>query len=293
MRNFLKTKLQYGIQPYIQSAIENQTHFCFSYYHLPKPKSDLLNKPEMDFIYAAPTGKTQMRPIDLAQPHALTVERLQKISSGQQISVASNVERVIGGASLVPGQISYDMNTLKVKDSNQHSLDNRFKLINQTKELNQLSKTIDNEDEKMDIDMPNDQDNINFGNLSEAQIMDAVSKQDLLVFNRFDLDERNIIFKSGEADKAFFALLASEMLEIADKYKRDVEEVHKIFFEVSCQKDKLIKILEGQSRALNYKWTPLEDIALVNNPENSEQHRYLVANKGDQEVLKRKQFLQI
>lgn len=81
------------------------------------------------------------------------------------------------------------------------------------------------------------------------------------------------------------------MLEIASKYKRDVEEVHKIFFEVSCQKDKLIKILEGQPRAPKYRWTPLEDIALTNNSEGSEHYKYLLSNKGEQEVLRRKQFL--
>jgi hypothetical protein len=79
------------------------------------------------------------------------------------------------------------------------------------------------------------------------------------------------------------------MLEIADKYKRDVEEVHKIFFEVSCQKDKLIKVLEGQQNANNYRWTPLEDISLTNNRNEP----YLIRSKGLQQVLKRKSFLEI
>lgn len=45
--------------------------------------------------------------------------------------------------------------------------------------------------------------------------------------------------------EAYFALLAQDLLDLADKYKRDIDEVHKIFFEVSCQRDKLIKVLEG------------------------------------------------
>jgi len=49
------------------------------------------------------------------------------------------------------------------------------------------------------------------------------------------------------------------MLSLAEKYKRDIEEVHKIFFELSCDRDKLIKYLEGQKVE---RWLLLEDLAL-------------------------------
>ena len=48
-----------------------------------------------------------------------------------------------------------------------------------------------------------------------------------------------------EGEVAFFALLASDMLDLAEKYKRDVDDVHRLFFEVSCDREKLIKLLEG------------------------------------------------
>lgn len=36
------------------------------------------------------------------------------------------------------------------------------------------------------------------------------------------------------------------MIELSEKYKRNVDEVHELFFKVSCDRDKLIKVLEGQ-----------------------------------------------
>ena len=48
-----------------------------------------------------------------------------------------------------------------------------------------------------------------------------------------------------EGEVAFFALLAADMLELAEKYKRDVDQVHKLFFEVSCDREKLVRLLEG------------------------------------------------
>ncbi len=49
-----------------------------------------------------------------------------------------------------------------------------------------------------------------------------------------------------EGESAFFALLAADMLDLAEKYKRDVDDVHKMFFEVCCDREKLVKLLEGQ-----------------------------------------------
>jgi seryl-tRNA synthetase len=241
MRNFLKTKLNYGIEPYIKSAIENQTNFSFSLHNLPKrPDGEPLNRQELEFVDRAPTGKTQMRPTDYANPNALTAEKLQKINANQ-VNINSHVERVINGNPVPSGTVTYDLNGMRTNNSNQHSLDNRFKLLEQTKKLKKINEGLENGND--DIDMEFEQENINLKNLNSDQVQEAMKKQDLMVFSRWNNEERQITH--DETDKGYFALLASEMLEIADKYKRDVEEVHKIFFEVSCQKDKLIKILEG------------------------------------------------
>jgi hypothetical protein len=51
------------------------------------------------------------------------------------------------------------------------------------------------------------------------------------------------------AEEALFLLIAQDMLEIAEKYKKDVGAVHKIFYEVSCDRDALIEVLEEKNPA--------------------------------------------
>lgn len=53
------------------------------------------------------------------------------------------------------------------------------------------------------------------------------------------------------------------MLELADKYKRDVDDLHRMFFEVNCERDRLVKILEGQKVE---KWQVMEDLAIKDDP---------------------------
>ena len=62
-----------------------------------------------------------------------------------------------------------------------------------------------------------------------------------------------------DGEVAFFALLASDMLDLAEKYKRDVDDVHRLFFEVSCDRDKLVKLLECKNVQ---KWEQIEDLAV-------------------------------
>ena len=79
------------------------------------------------------------------------------------------------------------------------------------------------------------------------------------------------------------------MMQLAAKYKRDVDEIHKLFFEVSCDREKLVKILEGKNVD---RWSLLEDLALEGDP-NTEGFRYVKNLKGEQEVERRRQFLEI
>jgi len=56
-------------------------------------------------------------------------------------------------------------------------------------------------------------------------------------------EKREVKVTTGQ--EAYFALLSTELLDLAKKYKRNIEDVHKIFFEVSCNRELLIKCLEG------------------------------------------------
>lgn len=94
----------------------------------------------------------------------------------------------------------------------------------------------------MEEESEKENENLNI-QVHQDTLMEAVEKEGIIVYKKFDEDQRNVALTNGEA--AYFALLASDMLELADKYKRDIDEIHKIFFEVSCDREKLIKILEG------------------------------------------------
>ena len=50
------------------------------------------------------------------------------------------------------------------------------------------------------------------------------------------------------------------MFRIANEYNKDIVEVHKVFYQVNCRKDKLEQALDGKYKA----WTKLEDLALRN-----------------------------
>jgi hypothetical protein len=83
--------------------------------------------------------------------------------------------------------------------------------------------------------------------LNEEMLMEEVEREGLVIIKK-DGDEEDHsrqVVKVANGFEAYFALLAQDMMGLADKYKRDVEEVHKIFFELSCDREKLIKFLEG------------------------------------------------
>ena len=79
------------------------------------------------------------------------------------------------------------------------------------------------------------------------------------------------------------------MLHLAEKYKRSVEDVHLIFFQVSCDRDQLVKVLEGQKAQ---QWTILEDLALKDHP-SSTQYEHVLATRGSNQLAQRVRFLEL
>ena len=84
-------------------------------------------------------------------------------------------------------------------------------------------------------------------------------------------------------------LLAQDILSLAEKFSKDVDEVHKVFYEVSCNRDALIKVLENKS--VKCRWSQLEDLALKDLA--SEAFKHVQSTKGTEEVERRRKFLQI
>lgn len=118
-------------------------------------------------------------------------------------------------------------------------------------------------------------------------LLETVQNEGLIVYKRDDEEKRQIAVTDGEV--AFFALLASDMLDLAEKYKRDVDDVHRLFFEVSCDREKLVKLLEGKQNV--QKWEQIEDLA-VKDGQDSMAYKYVMQKRGENEVTNRRRFLE-
>ena len=89
---------------------------------------------------------------------------------------------------------------------------------------------------------------------------------------------------------AFFSLMAIKMMNLSQKYSRKLEDLHDMFYTVSCDWDRLEKVLQESNEQL--QWTVLEDLA-VRDERDSEAYRHVVESKGEAEVEKRRFFLEI
>ena len=78
------------------------------------------------------------------------------------------------------------------------------------------------------------------------------------------------------------------MLTISQRFGRSMDEVHRIFYEVSCRRELLIKVLEGKKDIK--PWSTLEDLAL-RNPEHSPSFQLVLKERGRDEVDLRRAFL--
>ena len=72
---------------------------------------------------------------------------------------------------------------------------------------------IDDDQQPKHLDLP-----------SKEELMEAVQKEGIVVYKRNDEEKREVHLSSGE--DAFFALLATDMLDLAEKYRRNVDDVH-------------------------------------------------------------------
>ncbi len=93
----------------------------------------------------------------------------------------------------------------------------------------------------------------------------------------------------NEGNTALFALLSNELNKLSIKYKKDIEELMNSFFNVNCNREKMIKFLEGCKDVK--LWTPLEDIAIIK--KDSEEYKVVEEDRGEDEVEERRKFLEI
>lgn len=76
---------------------------------------------------------------------------------------------------------------------------------------------------------------------------------------------------------AFFSLMAIKMMNLSQKYGRKLEDLHDMFYTVSCDWSRLEKVLQDSNEPL--QWTVLEDLA-VRDERDSEAYRHVVEQKG-------------
>jgi hypothetical protein len=76
---------------------------------------------------------------------------------------------------------------------------------------------------------------------------------------------------------------------LAKEYDKEMDEIHMLFMEVSCDLGELKNILKGEKTS---KWTMLEDLAIQNEPSSIE-FKHISDSKGDEQVRKRKKFLEM
>ena len=121
--------------------------------------------------------------------------------------------------------------------------------------------------------------------LNSEELIKAVESSGLLVYKKEDSEKRHPKTLTGV--EAYYAFLCKDLQEIAAKYKRNVDDIHTIFLEVSCKREKLIKCLEGQKVD---RWKTLEDFALRKGVK-SEEFQYVLSIKGEEAVKERMEFL--
>ena len=95
--------------------------------------------------------------------------------------------------------------------------------------------------------------------------------------------------------EAYFALLAQDMCNIASYYGKSLTDVHKIFYEVSCNREKLIQVLKDMQKNKKSEvkqWQTLEDLAL-RHTEDTPSFQVVLQEKGREEVNIRKAFLEL
>ncbi|CDW88076.1 UNKNOWN [Stylonychia lemnae] len=289
MRNFLKKSLKLGLEAYLKGVIADSAKYSHFFFEIPKPsnKSSDITRQEREYLRMAPP-KHYNRNGAIDSKIAKTYNKFMQ--QQQDFKVTDSLNTTSGNAgqnrkqSNGRGVVALNLRDLGQGGETRQSLGQVFNILEQEK----LRAPKEQEDQDM-VDESNDKENTNSQNLimNQEELLDAAESEQILVFKKFGEEKRQVNLTNGQ--EAFFALLAQDLMEIADNYKRDIDEVHKIFFEVSCDREKLKKVLDGQK--IPGRWQILEDLALKDTKTLSS-YQYVTNSKGEDEVLKRQKFLE-
>ena len=87
----------------------------------------------------------------------------------------------------------------------------------------------------------------------------------------------------------FFEELSVILRDLAKEYDKDMDEMHMLFMEVSCDLGELKNMLKGMKAP---KWNMLEDIAIQSEP-GSMEFQHVSQFKGDKIINQRSKFLEL
>ena len=87
----------------------------------------------------------------------------------------------------------------------------------------------------------------------------------------------------------FFEGLSKGLRDLAKEYGKEMDEMHMLFMEVSCDLGELRNLLKGEKAP---KWSMLEDLAIQSEPDSAE-FKHICNSKGESHVLKRRKFLEL
>lgn len=99
---------------------------------------------------------------------------------------------------------------------------------------------------------------------------------------------RSNLPKTHTEEVAYFQEITEQLEELCDTYNKGMEEIHTLWMENCCDLEDLKKMLAGETK----RWTVLEDLAVQSDP-GSQEFGAVKSHRGEEQVLKRKQFLEM
>lgn len=126
---------------------------------------------------------------------------------------------------------------------------------------------------------------------NQDELFDFLTKDFKITLHR-DPKSNELSVKSKVVQKAkdhFFEKLSRDLRDLAKEYGKEMDEMHMLFMEVSCDLGELRNLLKGEKAP---KWSMLEDLAIQSEPESVE-YKHICDSKGGNQVSKRRKFLEL
>ena len=133
---------------------------------------------------------------------------------------------------------------------------------------NNNSKDVEMNDEEsalINADKENVVVNNSHINANSQDLLDLVESKGIKVFE--EKTQKPVEIATGQ--DAYFAIMAQDMANIAEAAGWTVQKVHQVFYEVSCDREKLLKLVKDENDASVKRWKTLEDLALRKNADSA------------------------